>query len=104
MPIVRRWLRRISFTTQLLTHASTAALGYDAPYFGPGKNGADPPAGFFGTGTVTSRRSPLLLTTLREMLSDAAAMLLATACAVSTGLPAASTMTSPMTISFSWAG
>ena len=66
-------------------------------YLGPGKIGAD----FFGTGTVTSRRSPLLFTTLSEMLSDAAAMLLATACAVSTGLPAASTMTSPATIPFS---
>jgi hypothetical protein len=74
-------------------------------YLGPGTIG-EPAAGFLGTGTVTFRCSPLLFMTLKETLPDAdpAAMLLATACALSTFLPPASTMTSPATIPFSWAG
>ena len=78
----------------------------NAPYLGPGTIGVEPTAGFLGTGTVTSRCSPLLLRTLKATLpcADPAAMLLATACALSTFLPPASTMTSPATIPLSWAG
>src|SRR5262245_17099302 len=78
----------------------------NAPYLGPGTIGDEPAAGFLETGTVTSRCSPLLLMSLKETLpnADPAAMLLATACALSTFLPPASTMTSPATIPFSWAG
>src|SRR6476659_11057177 len=77
-----------------------------AAYLGPGTIRDEPAAGFSGTGTVTSRCSPLLFMTLKETLPDAepVAMLLATARAVATFLPPASTMTSPVTIPFSWAG
>src|SRR5215467_655825 len=83
-------------------HPSVASRAY----LGAGTIGAEPAAGFFGIGTVTSRCSPLPFMTLKETLpdSDPAAMLLATACAVSTALPPASTMTSPATIPFSCAG
>jgi hypothetical protein len=60
-----------------------------AVYLGPGTIGDEPAAGYLGTGTVTSRCSPLLFMTLKVTFPEAepAAMLLATARAVATFLP-----------------
>jgi len=72
-------------------------------YFGAGRSGDDA-FSCLGMDTVTSRRSPLPVMTLKEIsaLPDAtaAAICSATALAVVTGLPRASTMTSPATSSF----